>query len=92
LLCGERCRVPIYCDSQYIINVLQKWAPVWQRKGWRKADGGHVQNLNLVKEMLERYREVRDRIELRKVVAHSGNRWNDEVDRLANEARIAGEE
>lgn len=45
-----------------------------------------MQNLDLVKQLLERYRKVRGRVELRKVKAHSGDRWNDVADRLANEA------
>lgn len=31
---GEPCT--IYSDSEFWINVLTKWAPGWERNGWRK--------------------------------------------------------
>jgi len=38
----------ILCDSQYVINSLTKWLPGWKRKGWKKADGKPVQNVDLL--------------------------------------------
>lgn len=41
----------ILCDSQYVINCLTKWMPGWKRKGWRKADGKPVLNVDLLKDL-----------------------------------------
>nr|WP_141916277.1 ribonuclease H [Klugiella xanthotipulae]TQM66167.1 ribonuclease HI [Klugiella xanthotipulae] len=41
----------ILCDSQYVINCLTQWMPGWKRKGWRKADGKPVLNVDLLKEL-----------------------------------------
>ncbi|MET4783083.1 ribonuclease H [Glaciihabitans sp. UYNi722] len=41
----------ILCDSQYVINCVTKWMPGWKKKGWRKADGKAVMNLELLKEI-----------------------------------------
>lgn len=41
----------ILCDSQYVINCVTKWMPGWKRKGWRKADGKPVLNVELLKEI-----------------------------------------
>ncbi|WP_427016475.1 RNase H family protein [Pseudarthrobacter sp. P1] len=41
----------ILCDSQYVINCITKWMPGWKRKGWRKADGKPVLNLDLLKDI-----------------------------------------
>ena len=41
----------ILCDSQYVINCVTKWMPGWKRKGWRKADGKPVMNVDLLKEI-----------------------------------------
>lgn len=41
----------ILCDSQYVINCISKWMPGWKRKGWRKADGKPVLNVELLKEI-----------------------------------------
>ena len=41
----------ILCDSQYVINCITEWMPGWKRKGWRKADGKPVMNVELLKEI-----------------------------------------
>ena len=41
----------ILCDSQYVINCVTKWMPGWKKKGWRKADGKPVMNVELLKEI-----------------------------------------
>jgi ribonuclease HI len=45
---GEPDDLHILCDSQYVINAVTKWMSGWKRKGWRKADGSPVQNLDLL--------------------------------------------
>ena len=39
------------CDSQYVINCVTKWLSGWKRKGWRKADGKPVMNVELLQEI-----------------------------------------
>jgi len=41
----------VYTDSELMINSFTKWIPGWKRKGWVKADGKPVANLDLVKEI-----------------------------------------
>ncbi|MDM4762649.1 ribonuclease H [Galbitalea sp. SE-J8] len=41
----------VLCDSQYVINCITKWMPGWKRKGWRKADGAPVLNVDLLREL-----------------------------------------
>jgi ribonuclease HI len=41
----------ILCDSQYVINCVTKWMPGWKNKGWRKADGKPVMNVELLKQI-----------------------------------------
>jgi ribonuclease HI len=48
---GEPDDLRILCDSQYVINAVTKWMPGWKRKGWRKADGSPVQNLDLLRRL-----------------------------------------
>ncbi|GAB3796325.1 ribonuclease HI family protein [Humibacter antri] len=48
---GDPDDLRILCDSQYVINAVTKWMPGWKRKGWRKADGSSVQNLDLLKRL-----------------------------------------
>src|SRR3982751_1943194 len=42
---GQRCT--IYTDSEFWINVITKWAPGWEAKGWKKS-GGPIKNLDIV--------------------------------------------
>ena len=41
----------ILCDSQYVINCVTQWLSGWKRKGWRKADGKPVMNVELLQEI-----------------------------------------
>lgn len=41
----------VLCDSQYVINCVTKWMPGWKKKGWKKADGKPVMNVDLLKEI-----------------------------------------
>lgn len=78
---GEHCQ--IHSDSEFWINVLTKWAPGWQAKGWTKKGG--IKNLDLVQEAYELY--VANRPELIWVRAHNGDKDNELADEWANKAR-----
>lgn len=41
----------ILCDSQYVINCITKWMPGWKRRGWKKADGKPVLNVDLLSQI-----------------------------------------
>ncbi|KGJ74655.1 ribonuclease HI [Cryobacterium roopkundense] len=41
----------VLCDSQYVINCVTKWMRGWKAKGWRKADGKPVMNVEILKEI-----------------------------------------
>lgn len=44
----------IYSDSEFWINVVTKWAPDWEKRGWTKK-GGEIKNLDIVRELYELY-------------------------------------
>lgn len=76
--------VEIHTDSEFWINVLTKWAPGWQAKGWTKK-GGEIKNLDLVQEMFELYQS--SRAKLFWVRGHDGAVLNELADEWANKAR-----
>lgn len=78
---GEKCQ--IHTDSEFWINVLTKWAPGWEAKGWTKKGG--IKNLDLVQEAYELY--ARKRPELVWVRGHNGDEDNELADEWANNAR-----
>ncbi|WP_173924530.1 RNase H family protein [Agromyces sp. Marseille-P2726] len=77
----------VQCDSQYVINALTKWMPTWKRKGWRKADGSPVLNLDLMQALDEALRGRRYRFEW--VRGHAGHPMNEAADERARAVAVA---
>lgn len=77
----------VLCDSQYVINACTKWMPGWKRKGWRKADGKPVQNVELLKQLDA---ELAGRVvTFEWVKGHSGHELNEAADVRARAAATA---
>lgn len=79
---GEECQ--IFTDSEFWINVITKWAPGWESKGWRKK-GGEIKNLDIVQVVYPLY--VRSNATLTWVRGHEGDFGNELADEWANKAR-----
>ncbi|GAA1767894.1 MAG TPA: ribonuclease HI family protein [Tetrasphaera sp.] len=77
----------IWCDSTYVINSITKWMPGWKRKGWVKADGKPVLNLELMQD-LDAAMAGR-RVQFKWVKGHTGHELNEAADRLATAAALA---
>jgi len=71
----------VLCDSQYVINSVTKWMPGWKRKGWRKADGSPVMNVELLKELDEALKGRNFTFEW--VKGHVGHELNEAADARA---------
>lgn len=74
----------IHTDSEFWINVITKWAPGWEAKGWTKK-GGEIKNLDLVHEAYDLYNS--SRVTLVWVRGHVGHEGNELADEWANKAR-----
>jgi len=77
----------VLCDSQYVINSVTKWMKNWKRRGWKKADGKPVLNVELMKALDAALQDRRVTFEW--VKGHAGHPLNEEADRLANAAATA---
>ncbi len=77
--------VTVYSDSRLAVSTLTEWAAGWERRGWRRKSGP-VENLDLVRKAYETYRS-RPELKLEWIRGHSGLRWNEYADALANEWR-----
>ena len=77
----------VLCDSQYVINSITKWMPGWKRKGWKKADGKPVLNVEIMKALDEAMRGRNVTFEW--VKGHAGHELNEKADELANGAAKA---
>lgn len=81
-LLKEPCHVTLTSDSKYVIDAIQKgWLDSWQKKGWRKADGKAVLNIDLW-ERLVALLEIH-RVDFVWVHGHTGHKYNERCDELA---------
>lgn len=79
----------ILCDSQYVINSVTKWMHGWKRKGWKKADGKPVLNVEIMRALdaeLAAAKSAGREVTFRWVKGHAGHELNEAADRLANGA------
>ena len=74
----------IHSDSEFWINVLTKWAPTWEKNGWKKKTG-EIKNLEIVKELFQLYKEGKTKLVW--VRGHVGTEMNELADEWANRAR-----
>ena len=79
---GQECS--IYTDSEFWINVITKWAPGWEVKGWKKK-GGEIKNLDIVQEVYPLYQQSNTTLVW--VRGHNGHELNELADEWANKAR-----
>lgn len=76
--------VVVYTDSKYVQQGISEWLPSWRARGWKTADKKPVKNLDLWQTLQQA--TVGHTVEWRWVRGHAGNPYNEQVDRLANEA------
>lgn len=73
----------IVSDSQYVINVCEKWSKSWKRNDWTLRSGEKVKNLPLVK-AIRRILDTREgKVYFEWTKGHAGNTGNEIVDELA---------
>lgn len=80
-------RLHVVSDSTYVVNCFRdRWYEGWLRRGWKNSSRQPVANRDLWEPLIERYLARPDEITFEWVKGHSGDRWNDVVDRLATDA------
>ncbi|GAB3269727.1 ribonuclease HI family protein [Sinomonas notoginsengisoli] len=77
----------ILCDSQYVINCITKWMPGWKRRGWKKADGKPVLNVDLLAQ-IDAELAGRD-YTFEWVRGHAGHALNEAADAKARAVALA---
>lgn len=77
-------KIVVYSDSKLLVDTFSNWVYKWERFGWkRKKKSNHdIKNLDLVKAV---HLHNRKNIEYVWIRGHSGNKYNNACDRLANE-------
>ncbi len=78
--------VTVYSDSNLAVRTINEWAEGWERRGWKRKTGP-VENLDLVKKAYRAFKE-RPELSLEWIKAHTGFRWNEYADELADRGRL----
>lgn len=76
--------IEIFTDSMYVRDGVQLWLDKWKRNGWKTANRKPVKNRDLW-EILDKLCK-RLQPSLNWVPGHSGHRFNERADALANAA------
>lgn len=79
----------IYSDSAYVVNTINNcWIEAWQKNNWQTTKHEDVKN----RDLWEEFSKLRAQtiklgvcITLNKIKGHSGNTFNELVDKLAKE-------
>ena len=83
--------IVVCTDSAYIHNCMkQKWYVNWQRNGWVNAAREPVKNKDLWEQIIPYFSNPF--VSFEKIKGHSGDKWNEYVDKLAVKAAKALEE
>lgn len=70
LLQNPKGPLTIQMDSQYALNVTEKWATGWARRNWVKADGKPVMNQHIIEPLLELRLARKDPVKFQWVKGH----------------------
>lgn len=83
---GQRFSVVFTSDSRYLIDGMSDWVHGWARRGWKKADGKPVENVELWRQALTVVREGGHEVQWRWVRGHAGHPQNEYANYLATRA------
>ncbi|ELP6119240.1 ribonuclease H family protein [Vibrio vulnificus] len=79
-------KIVIFCDSEYVVNILNRWGLAWRKNGWKKKSSGAIKNLCLVKQLISIHDRVRGKVEISHVNSHIGIPGNEAADQMADDA------
>ena len=84
-------KVEIYTDSAYLHNCYtQKWYRNWQMNGWINSKKQPVANKELWERLIKWFDSPE--VDFIKVKGHANNKWNEYVDKMAQNASAKAKE
>ncbi len=81
------CEIEFHTDSQYVRRGISEWLDGWKQRDWKTKAGRPVQNDDLWRQLDAQ--SQKHTIDWQWVRGHSGNPYNERVDRLARDARLS---
>ena len=80
-------------DSAYIVNCFNSnWRANWEKNGWKNAKKKPVENKDLWIALFKEVDRFGNKLTFSKTKGHSGVKWNEFADELANKAMNDEEE
>ena len=81
----ENYKIKIFSDSKYVLTGMQEWIKNWKKNSWKTAQKKPVKNKELWIKIddLKLFLEKDNKIILKHVKAHSGEKYNEQVDNIA---------
>jgi tRNA-Thr(GGU) m(6)t(6)A37 methyltransferase TsaA len=76
-------KIILYSDSNYVVKGINEWIKNWKKRGWKTSSNKAVKNKDLWEKLDEEI--SKKNVQLKKVKAHSGDKYNEKVDSLAKE-------
>jgi ribonuclease HI len=77
---GNRLRLVVVSDSEYLVKGIREWAPGWQARGWTRK-GGAIENLELWRVLWDSL--PRHEVQFSWVRGHAGHPKNEYANDLA---------
>jgi ribonuclease HI len=89
LLMHPKEELHIQLDSKYALNTAESWMYGWRKRGWQKADGNPIVNLEIIKSIYDLMAARNHKgVNFEWVKGHdvkNSNPLNTQADKLANE-------
>lgn len=86
----------LYSDSAYVVNSINNgWIEKWQQNNWKTTKNEDVKNRDLWEEfatLLNRMTELGVDIKILKIKGHTGNTFNELVDKIAKKESMIAKE
>ncbi len=80
--------ITVYTDSTYLSRGMTEWTKGWKKRQWKLCNGQSMKNADLWQQ-LDALAHVHNlKIRWKWVKAHSGNKYNEMADGLAQEASL----
>lgn len=81
------CKIHVVSDSKYVVDAFAKnWIYGWRKRGWRKASGEKVKNVDLWTRLLSAIEDSGHIVEFTWVKGHNSHPENEKCDKLATAA------
>ena len=80
---GQRMRVLLVSDSEYLVKGMREWVPAWKARGWTRK-GGPIENLPLWQQLVSS--AGKHEVQWTWVRGHQGHAKNE----YANDLAVAG--